>query len=45
MSRKCLNLHEYFSLPKTKRFKTMNGKEFVKWVLAVVCGLFVWGFV
>ena len=23
----------------------MNGKEFVKWVLAVVCGLFVWGIV
>ena len=23
----------------------MNTKEFVKWVLAVLCGLFVWGIV
>lgn len=26
-------------------FYNMNTKEFVKWVLAVVCGLFVWGIV
>ena len=23
----------------------MNTKEFIKWVLAVLCGLFVWGIV
>lgn len=31
---------------KTKTFSSnMNTKEFVKWVLAVLCGLFIWGIV
>ena len=36
------NSHE----EETKTFSSyMNTKEFVKWVLAVLCGLFVWGIV
>ena len=31
---------------ETKTFSDyMNTKEFVKWVLAVLCGLFMWGIV
>ena len=31
---------------ETKTFSGyMNTKEFVKWVLAVLCGLFIWGIV
>lgn len=34
------------SVGKNKSFSNnMNTKEFVKWVLAVLCGLFVWGIV
>ena len=36
------NSHE----EETKTFSSdMNTKEFVKWVLAVLCGLFIWGIV
>ncbi len=38
-------MHSTIIRQKQNIFRNMNTKEFFKWVLAVLCGLFIWGIV
>lgn len=38
-------MHPIIIGQKQNKFRNMNKKEFFKWVLAVLCGLFIWGIV